>query len=95
MWRRAYVYSPTVIYKDIEKPAENAYSFFKKSLDFEPEIAEYWHDRIKKNLARERRQTAASMRREARQARIERDASVQGQRDLNAQRVWASGRNNR
>jgi hypothetical protein len=71
MWRSCAIHTVGSLTKDVSKPAENAYSFFKTTLDHEPVLAEYWHNRVKANLAAERRSSAAARRVAARARRSE------------------------
>jgi hypothetical protein len=55
MWRQAQIKTIGAVYSDITKDAESAYSFFKNTLSHEPEVANYWHRKVRTMLRAERR----------------------------------------
>ena len=85
MWRSCAIHTVGSLTKDVSKPAENAYSFFKTTLDHEPELAEYWHNRVKANLSSDRASATARRRRQRARdrqlaARAERDEAARLER---------------
>jgi hypothetical protein len=55
MWRQAQIHGVVALYNNVTKPAESAYSFFKNTLSHEPEIAAYWHEKVRSFVKSERR----------------------------------------
>lgn len=67
MWRQAQVHTVVPVYSDVAKPAESAYSFFKNTLSHEPELASYWHNKVRQMVKAERRRNSPTQRRRRQQ----------------------------
>jgi hypothetical protein len=55
MWRQAQIHTVVAVYNNVTKPAESAYSFFTNTLSHEPELADYWHSKVREMVKQERR----------------------------------------